>query len=481
MGLEASIPRFPDYAGLRNDPLWFLRTVRQSTGRIAVISEDGGLFSRTAQCTGAVAAFGPEAVQEVLTTTETFGMPMSVGDRFGLPLKLKRLTSGLFSMQGERHRIHQQLLLSVVGHNGSLSYSQAIRQGWNKFKEDIFADRDVRLHSEMRRLALNIATRIIFGSAEMEIGKRIQSYFDDRRNFAKEQHDSDSQDSRAREGRRTLVRTGLELDGMLRASLEELRRNPSRNDGASGCVLGRLAELESGPRTEITDDDRVAHANVLFMSSSEPVAVALTWTLLLLSQYPEILARAQQEVASVFADCEPPTVFSERDLPVLRNVVLESLRVLPPNALMVRLTSRVGELLGYRLPECCEVVLSPYVEHRDAVAFEEPDRFLPSRWRGLNPSPYSYFPFGAGSRFCLGKQLASFILVSIVARIIQNYDIHLACDQVLDWKMDITLMPVGDVVVRFVSRTSRRPALATGRLGGPVADLILGRPSGHAV
>ena len=477
MTLGQSVPRFVDYATLRDDPISFLRSVRHSVGEVALILEDRPLFSRAPRCAGTVAAFGPAAVQRVLTDTETFGMPVSVAQRFGLPPRLVRLNSGLFSMHGERHRAHQQILMRLLGQSSVLDYGTAIAYGWKCFNEELATDREVSLPDEMRRLVANISGRMIFGSGGLGLSKLIQAYFDDRRNFARQERNRDFREGSEREARRGVVRTGLRIDGMLRVILEEFKRGAAES-GEPRCIFAKLAELKNRGGPPLTDDQMVAHANVLFMSSSEPLAVALTWTLLLLSQHPEVLAAARREVTSAFAGSPPPDRFSDKELPVVRSVVLESLRLLPPNAIMVRLTSRDGELLGHRLPKFCEVLLSPYVAHRDASEFAEPDRFKPSRWPGLNPSPYTYFPFGAGIRYCLGKYMASFVLVSILARIIREYDVPLTADQTIDWKMHITLMPVGGPLVRFVPRSAPESDWGAGRLKGPVADLIHGRASG---
>ncbi len=237
-------------------------------------------------------------------------------------------------------------------------------------------------------------------------------------------------------------------------------------------MFARLSKMEISSAQLLTDDELIAHGNVLFMSSSEPVAVALTWNLLLLSQRPDLRLAIRQELRTVFADGQVPHYFSEAELPFLNGVVMETLRLLPPNAIMVRLTTSVGQILGHELPASCEVVLSPYVAHRDAKMYAHPDRFDPGRWRDFNPSSYAYFPFGIGTRYCLGKQLAIFTIVSVLARMLIEYDVFLSVDQSIDWKMDITLMPGSDPRVRFLPVTASDGVGIGGRLSGPVAALV---------
>jgi len=401
-----------------------------------------------------------------MTDADVFGMPVSKAKSFSLPPSLQRLNAGLFTMTGEQHRSRQQFLLRLLGRQSAPDHCDAIVSGWIAFREELRSDQDVSLLSEMRRLILNISGRVIFGDAGLGLGRLIQYYFDDRRKF------SGIDGSAALPARRELVRTGMRLDGMLRARLAELRAEPQPASNGRECMFARLSKMEISSAQLLTDDELIAHGNVLFMSSSEPVAVALTWTLLLLSQRPDLRLAIRQELRTVFADGQVPHYFSEAELPFLNGVVMETLRLLPPNAIMVRLTTSVGQILGHELPASCEVVLSPYVAHRDAKMYAHPDRFDPGRWRDFNPSSYAYFPFGIGTRYCLGKQLAIFTIVSVLARMLIEYDVFLSVDQSIDWKMDITLMPGSDPRVRFLPVTASDGVGIGGRLSGPVAALV---------
>ena len=466
MSVDPSIPRFVNLRELRSNPLAFLQAAHIEGGGLIVISENGPLFSRAQNCSAAVAVFGTAGVRQVLNDTDVFGTAVSVGELFSLPPTLKRLNAGLFNMHGEQHSNHQQLLTSFLTADGIVGLSDAIVQGWESFNLELEVVQEVPLLSEMRRLALHVSERMIFGDANLELGRLIQSYFYQRRSLSGRQ---------LRPGpaaRRELIRLGFELDRALCAKLAALRKEASASPLKSKCLLTQLSTLGNNVGVHLTDDELIAHANTLFMSSSEPVAVALTWTLILLSQKPELRCAIRTELTRACrADSLPPR-FNEIDLPLLKAVIQESLRLLPPNAVMVRLTTRPGRLLEHELPQNCEVVLSPYVAHRDPHEFVDPATFNPHRWSNLRPSTYAYFPFGIGTRYCVGKQLAKLLLVSMLARILDRYDVILARDQELDWTIDVTMMPASDPVVRFIPKTRTRECMTAGRLGGPVAALV---------
>jgi cytochrome P450 len=458
--IPSSIPRWIDLPALNVDPLAFLRAAHDSCGEIAVVAEEQAVFSGAGPCAGAVAVFGAAALRQVMTDSEVFGMPVSKAKRFSLPPVLQRLNAGLFTMSGEQHRSRQHLLLRLLGKQTTHDNCAAIVRGWNAFREEFRPGHDIDLLSEMRRLVLHIFGRVIFGDAGPEVGALIQSYFDGRRRFSTLDPLS---------SRRELVHTGMRLDRMLR---DNLAKHDTAEPDGEGCIFARLSKLHTSAGQPLSDDELVAHGNVLFMSSSEPVAVALTWALLLVSQHGELRRALRQELGTAFPSGEIPDWIPETTLPLLNAVVSETLRLLPPNAIMVRLTRVPGPLLEHKIPAACEVILSPYVDHREAAIYPYPDRFDPGRWRNFTPPSYSYYPFGIGTRYCLGRQLAIFTIVSVLARILKDYEVVLPCDQTIDWKMDITFMPSSDPRVRMLPISSADQTAIGGRITGPVASLL---------
>jgi len=206
------------------------------------------------------------------------------------------------------------------------------------------------------------------------------------------------------------------------------------------------------------------------VSSTEPIAVALTWTLLILSQRPALrsaLRAALREPAD-----ESGSLSSRPSAPSLLDcVIYESLRLLPPNGFMARITTRDATVGGLPLPERCELVLCPILAHRDARAYERPDWFLPARWQSARPSPFDYFPFGGGGHACPGRSLALHLMKTALAALIERFDVVLSADQSVDWRVHIMFMPRSDPTVRIFSVEAGQMRTG-GKLRGPVAELI---------
>ncbi|WP_404526081.1 cytochrome P450 [Bradyrhizobium diazoefficiens] len=377
---------------------------------------------------------------------------------FSLPQALNRLNAGLFSMKGEEHHAQQQLLRAALDDMRADTVDHVVTAAWQRFTENLRPFDDVPLLSEMRRMVLYTSSLLVFGDIDLELGRLIQSYFEQRRAI------SAAGMAPTLLQRRVLIQTGSRLDRLLRACMLAFRADAAmQTDALRGGMMGRLHATTTA-RAGATEGQLIAQAHTLFMSSSEPVAVSLTWILLILSQLPRLRYALRRELVEA-------SERGDRDRPLLRAVIHEVLRLLPPNAIMVKLTTGPVQLLGHSLPPNCEILLTPFVAHRDSRDFRRADVFDPGRWYGWRPPAYAYFPFGLGARYCVGRQLALSLLVAILSSMLLRFDVVLAANQALDWKINITLVPAQEPIVRFLPAQLQHAAEG-GRLRGPVADLL---------
>lgn len=467
IGLPDSVPRARDLEKFYTEPLGFLADNRERFGDVFVIQEPGPIFSRESDCNGAIAVFGAERHQAVLSDIDLYAMPISAAYQLALPPELVNLNRGLHSMLGDEHAQHQRLLMRVLGERGLVDEHEAIRITTEEFMKAWQAGKSIRLLHEMRRFALQVSTRMLFGRAYPEradLARLLQEYFQLRREVASPATGTDLTGADDRRG--GLIELGISLDKMLRRYIKWCRSRPS--DFTDG-ILGKLARLEFENGEQASEDSLVAHCNVLFMSSNEPIAVSLTWILLLLSQLPELRQTLRNELD------ETPSQNAEHISSVGRSssfdaAINESLRLLTPNALMVRITTRPGMLCGIELPERCEILLCPFLAHRDAARFPQPTKFLLSRWDAPRPSPFEYFPFGAGGHSCVGRHLAFNIIKSTLKSLMSRCELVLAEDQEIDWSIHVMLMPRTEPIMNVVTG-SKSPSIG-GKLLGPVSELI---------
>ena len=163
----------------------------------------------------------------------------------------------------------------------------------------------------------------------------------------------------------------------------------------------------------------------MVIAGHDTVTDAVVWTLVLLAERPELVARLRAEIQRE-GGAAALTVGSIKGLDLLGRVVHESMRLYPPAWVFARSALADDEIGGYRIPAGSVVVISPYVMHRsrrywdDPLRFD-PDRFLPERSAGR--PRFAYFPFGGGQRQCIGQGMAMIELPVILAAIVERFDL----------------------------------------------------------
>lgn len=459
--LPLSIPRAKETREFHEQPFDFLARTRAKLGDMFVIRDDGPMFSRAPECNGTIAVFGSALHQAVLGDIDRFGLPISAAEHLSLPQALVNLNRGLHSMRGEQHAQQQRVLSQLLSERSLDDQQSAIGEALETFVAGWRSGQSISLLSEMRQLALQMSTRMFLGvgyAASSELGMLLQAYFHLRREAAA------PFTSLGDSSRSELVTLGISLDRELRRYVSWCRKQSANS--ADG-LLTKLAGLELDSGVRFSEDETVAHINVLFMSSNEPIAVSLTWMLLLLSQLPDLRRELREELEQASPAKAPPTATKSA---LLDSVINETLRLLTPNALMARVTTEPALLEGVLLPAGCEILLCPFLAHRDANRFPQPSEFRLSRWRGTRPSPFEYFPFGAGGHSCVGRQLAIYIIRAALTSLLRRYEFVLAGDQEIDWRIDIMFMPRNEptMTVGLPGTTNLR----AGKLLGPVSELV---------
>jgi cytochrome P450 len=177
----------------------------------------------------------------------------------------------------------------------------------------------------------------------------------------------------------------------------------------------------------MTDAQVRDEAMTIFLAGHETTANALTWTWYLLSGAPAVELRLHEEVDRVLQG-RLPTVADIPSLRCVERAVTESVRLYPPAWIVGRRALAPYPMGPYLAPARSLVLASPWVVHRDARFFSDPERFDPDRWtpafKALLP-PYAYFPFGGGPRRCIGESFAWMELVLVVATIAQRWKLRL--------------------------------------------------------
>ncbi len=209
-----------------------------------------------------------------------------------------------------------------------------------------------------------------------------------------------------------------------------------------GSLLDMMlaASPDQGQEAEQALRDQVI---TIFLAGYETVANALAWTWYLLSQNPECERGFHEEIDRELQGRLPGV----SDVPRLRYtemVLAESMRLYPPAWAMGRQALRDFRLGDYYLPAKTTVLISQFVLQRDARFFPDPLRFNPERFTPeakARRAKFTYVPFGAGARQCIGESFAWMEGVLLLATIGQRWKLKLLPGHRVEPEPLITLRP----------------------------------------
>lgn len=205
-----------------------------------------------------------------------------------------------------------------------------------------------------------------------------------------------------------------ELDKVLFRLIGERKETSVEHEDLLG-VLMRAKDEASG--LNMDDDQLRDELMTIFLAGHETTANALTWTLYVLSQHPEIQEKLEEEINSI-SDGDPLQPEHFQRLTYTQHVISESLRLFPPAYVIGRQADEDTEINGYSIKKGDTILLSQYVMQRNPLYYENPNDFRPERFQNdfLKSIPeYAYFPFGGGPRVCIGNHFAFMEAVLVLA------------------------------------------------------------------
>ena len=396
--------------------------------------------------------FEPEALEQLLVARHAEFSK----DQFTRDLRCV-LGTGLLTSEGELWRRRRKLVAPSFQRGDIAAYGPVMGECAEAFVREQPQGVVFDVHSAMMHLTLDVLVRALFGTRvarSAEVGQLLDRLMLDylpiseaMRAALPEWFPVPSR-GRLRRIRKQLDVILLELIAERRAALESAtsRAKPEPQD-----LLTRLmrASDDAGSLSEAALRDE---AMTLFLAGHETTALALTYALRLLALNPESAECVRQELDSVLAG-RTPRMDDVPKLRYTRAVVDEALRLYPPAWAFGREALADLELGGVHVPKGTQLLVSPWVMHRDARFFAEPERFWPERWFGPPPQRFAYLPFGAGPRVCIGQHFALAEAVILLATLLERAHFALEPGQELKLFPAVTLRPRGPVKMQMTLRS----------------------------
>jgi cytochrome P450 len=443
--------RFPP--GLRRNLIWLaLRKLRPANPIILfqeLTREYGDVVHYKIGWHHIVFLNNPEYIREILVVQN---------DNFVKERTVQRskmlLGEGMITSEGADHRLQRQVAQPAFHRQRIPEYAATmVREAMRE--HDLWRhgqQRDIAL--DMMRLTLNVVSETLFATdLRHEVNEladainRIMGLY----NFLVMLPAAEWLVHVRPPGLAAFVRARKRIDAVVYRMIDARRKNKVSADRESLLDLMLAASPDRTPESEKSLRDQVI---TIFLAGYETVANALSWTWYLLSQNPECERRLHEEVDRELQGRAP----TFDDIPRLRYsemVFAESMRLYPPAWAMGRYARNDFHLGEYFLPAKTTVLTSQFITHRDERFFPDPLRFDPERFspEGKARRPkFTYFPFGAGARQCIGESFAWMEGILLLATIGQKWKMSLVPGHIVEPEPLITLRPKYGMRMKVESR-----------------------------
>uniref|UniRef100_A0A8C3V1F4 Cytochrome P450 n=1 Tax=Catharus ustulatus TaxID=91951 RepID=A0A8C3V1F4_CATUS len=174
----------------------------------------------------------------------------------------------------------------------------------------------------------------------------------------------------------------------------------------------------------LSDEEVLAQALIFVFAGYETTSSTLSYIAYNLATHPDVQQRLQDEVDKHLPNKATPTYNTIVQMEYLDMVVNESIRLYPAGGRLERVCKKTVELNGVTIPKGMVVLIPAFVLHRDPQYWPEPDEFRPERFSKENKEgidPYTFLPFGAGPRNCIGMRFALLVVKVAVVVLLQNF------------------------------------------------------------
>ena len=260
--------------------------------------------------------------------------------------------------------------------------------------------------------------------------------------------------------RKSKARLDAVVDRLIREHKEATAAGkPDPGDLLSMLLSSRDEQADAqGQFTGMSDDQVRDEVLTIFLAGYETVANGLTWTWYLLSQNPDVEAKLHAELDSVLgsgAERREATLADYPNLKYTEQVFAESMRLYPPAWAMGRMSTKQVKLGEYLIPPGAHFFFSQYIMGRSEEYYPDPLRFDPDRFSAENKArrpKFAYFPFGGGSRQCIGESFAWMEGVFSIATLAQRWRLSYVGSAPPEVQAKITLRPRDPLLMHLSPR-----------------------------
>jgi cytochrome P450 len=211
-----------------------------------------------------------------------------------------------------------------------------------------------------------------------------------------------------------VVRLNREMETALFAEFARRRASSNAEHQDILTMLLRARDENGEPLSDAVLRDEMM---TLLLAGHETTAASIAWAMLQLVEHPEVARTAREEQAHLPEDADPSAMH------YLDAVINETMRLCPVVPNIARELQAPMKIGGRDLPKGVVIALCIYLTHRRAELWPDPEKFDPTRFIDARPNPYAFFPFGGGTRRCLGAAFATYQMKIVLSEVLRRFDL----------------------------------------------------------
>ncbi|KAL5725588.1 ent-kaurenoic acid monooxygenase [Ranunculus cassubicifolius] len=193
-------------------------------------------------------------------------------------------------------------------------------------------------------------------------------------------------------------------------------------------MMDELMDLEDENGIKL-DDEEIIDVLLMYLNAGHESSGHITmWATVFLQEHPDIFQKAKAEQEDIVRNRPPAQkglILKEvRQMEFLSKVIDETMRLVNFTVTVFREAKEDVNMNGYLIPKGWKINIWLRNVHLDPENYPDPKTFDPSRFDGHAIKPGTYLVFGAGGRYCPGKDLTKLEISVFLHYFLLNYQLE---------------------------------------------------------
>ncbi|XKL63085.1 hypothetical protein PGB90_005449 [Kerria lacca] len=207
----------------------------------------------------------------------------------------------------------------------------------------------------------------------------------------------------------------------------------------------------------LTDEEIREEVDTFMFEGHDTTTASICWIIYLLGAYPHHQKKVVEELNTIFGDSDRVVKMQDlNEMKYLERIIKDALRLFPSVPFIGRKLKEKTTIGNYILPEGAHLIIHLYHIHRCSDQFPDPEKFNPDNFLPeniLKRHPYSYVPFSAGPRNCIGQKFALIEEKIILSQILRNYRIESTKKfEEMSLISELVLRPLNGIQIKITRR-----------------------------